>query len=271
MGMGRDLPGYLALPFNASTRGKPAMNYAFFDGTMTPLVLVLFPLVFLKRSRQALTLAGMAAALFGFWSVTSQQLRFLLPAIALAAALGAAGLANLAGLAGSRAARIVLGLAALAIGISLIVPDQYGRPFAAGALAERLPVDLGLESRQQYLERNLQSYSLFDHIRRTLPPGEPVFLVWENRAYYLENPYFADSFFEASTAMRIVAGSRDADDLAQAIGRMGYRYVVTNDMLGEFFSRSYPPSEVAKLRAFVAGHLEAVHTVNRMTLYALRP
>jgi hypothetical protein len=271
MGMGRELSKYLALPFNVSTRGKPAMNYVFFDGTLTPLVLILFPLVFLRRSRKVLTLAAMAAAVFLFWSATSQQLRFLIPAIALGAALGAAGLAHLAAGAGPRAAGVVLGLAVIVMAGSLIVPDQYGTPFAAGTLAGKLPVDLGLESRQQHLGRNIQSFSMFDYVKRTLPPGEPIFLVWENRAYFLDNPYFADSFFEASAVMRIVAASRDANDLARAVTRMGFRYVLVNDMLGEFFSRYYPPAEVAKLKDFVANHLEAVTTSNRMTLYTVRP
>lgn len=271
MGMGRDFSKYLALPFNASTRGRPAMNYMFFDGTMTPLVLILFPLALLRRSRKVLTLAAMAAAVFIFWSVTSQQLRFLVPAVALGAALGAAGLAHLASRAGPRAATAVLGLAVVVMAGSLVVPDQYGAPFAAGTIAGKLQVDLGLESRQQYLGRNLQSFSMFDHIRRTLPAREPIFLVWENRTYFLDNPHFADSFFEASAVMRIVAASRDADDLARAVRRMGFKYVVVNDMLGEFFSRYYPPAETAKLKDFVTNHLEAVTTSNRMTLYTLRP
>jgi 4-amino-4-deoxy-L-arabinose transferase-like glycosyltransferase len=270
MGMGRDFSKYLALPFNVSTRGKPAMNYMFFDGTLTPLVLILFPLVFLRRSKKVLTLAAMAAALFLFWSATSQQLRFLLPAVALGAALGAAGLAHLATGAGPRAVCVVLGLAVIVMAGALIVPDQYGTPFAAGTLAGRLPVDLGIESRQQYLARSIQSFTMFDYVKRTLPPREPIFLVWENRTYFLDNPHFADSFFEASAVMRIVAASRDADDLARAVRRMGFRYVIVNDMLGEFFSRYYPPAEVARLKDFVANHLEAVTTSNRMTLYILR-
>jgi 4-amino-4-deoxy-L-arabinose transferase-like glycosyltransferase len=271
MGMGREFSKYLALPFNVSTRGKPAMNYMFFDGTLTPLALILFPLVFLRRSRKVLTLAAMAAGVFFFWSVTSQQSRFLIPAVALGAALGAAGLAHLATGAGPRAARVVLGLAVIVMAGSLIVPDQYGTPFAAGTLAGKLPVDLGLESRQQYLARSIQSFSMFDYVKRTLPPREPVFLVWENRTYFLDNPYFADSFFEASAVMRLVAASRDGADLARAVRRMGFKYVVVNDLLGEFFSRYYPPAEVAKLKDFVANHLDAVSTSNRMTLYKVRP
>jgi len=270
MGMGRDLLKYLALPFNVSTRAKPGMYYMFFDGTMTPLVLILLPLVFVRRSRPVLTLTAMAALVFLFWSATSQQLRFLMPAIALGAVLGAAGLAYLTGGAAWRSV-LVLGLAAAVMGGLLLVPDQNGSPFVAGTLAGRLPVVLGLESKQEYLGRSIQSFGMFDQIKKTLPPGAPVFLIWENRAYYLDNPYFADSFFEASSVMRLVALSRDPDDLAHAIGAMGYKYIVVNDRLGEFFSRYYPPAEIAKLKDFMAQHLDTVATSNKITLYAMRP
>jgi hypothetical protein len=270
MGMGRSAADYLALPFNAGLRGKPAMSYAFFDGTLTPLVLMLFPLVFLRRSREAATLAAMAVVVSVVWTVTSQQLRFLIPAIALSAALGGAGLANLAAAAGSRAARAVLAVAVIVMAVSLVVPEQNGAPFVAASLASRLPVDLGLESRQQYLGRSIRSYGIFDYINRTLPPKEPVFLVWENRTYFLNRPHFADSFFEASAVMRIVAASRNANEVASAVRKMGFRYVVVNDMLGEVFSRYYPPGETAKLRDFITTGLESVTSSGGLTLYRLR-
>lgn len=246
------------------------MNYLFFDGTVTPLVLVLFPLALVRRSRRVLALAAVAAAIAIGWAATSQQLRFLLPAIALGAALGAVGLANLGRAAGPKATSIVVAIAVVALAFSLVVPDQYGRPFVAGLLADKLPVDLGLESGPQYLERSLQSYAIFQYIRTNLPAREPIFLVWENRTYYLDNPNFSDSFFEASSVMRLVARSRDPEALARSIAGMRFRYIVTNDMLGEVFSRYYPQQDVAKLRAFIADHCEPVKSLNRLTLYRLR-
>jgi hypothetical protein len=271
MGMGRTALNYLLLPFNISTRGRPAANYTRFDGIMTPLFLILFPLALLRRRKETTALIVMVLATFVFWALTSQQLRFLIPTIALAAVLAAAGLANLAGLAGVRPSNFVLGLAILVTGSSIVLPDQFGRPFVTIPISATSRVVFGLEPRQQYLERTFQAFSMCEYVRTSLPPREPIFMVWENRGYYLDNPYFADSFYEASTLMRIVARSRDADDLKQIIRGMGFRYVLVNEMLGDVFSRSYPPAEVAKLREFMKNDLEAVHSAAKITLYRIAP
>lgn len=270
MGMGRGAADYLLLPFNVSARGRPEAGYSFFDGTMSPVLLILLPLAAIRPTRASCALAIMAGAIFAFWALTSQQLRFLMPSIALASDLGAIGLGRLAAAAGVRRTRTVLVLAIVVMGLSLVVPDNYGRPFVSGAFADRLAVVLGLEGREQYLERNIQSYSMFDHINRSIPKRESVFMVWENRGYYLACPYLADSFFEASTVMRMVAGARGAADLGRAIQARGCNYVLVNEWLGDYFSRLYPSQDAAKLRDFIETGLEPVHSSNRITLYRIR-
>jgi hypothetical protein len=153
---------------------------------------------------------------------------------------------------------------------TLAVPDQYGRPFVSSALADRLGVVTGLESGQQYLERTLQPYAMLRAIDERLPEHEPLLMVWENRGYYLNRPYVADSFFEASTIMRIVSEAGSAEQLKLRIWAMGFRYVVVNDLLGEVFARGYDPGQVAILREFIANHLEPLHTSNRLTLYEVK-
>jgi hypothetical protein len=271
MGMGRDLTGYLGLPFNASARGRPGLNYVHFDGTISPVFLLLFPIVFVKRHRETLVLALLAAGLAVFWAFTSQQLRFLLPALALLAAVGAAALSNASGGDGRRAWLRFIFLGILFIEIAtLATPNQYGRSWMGDALGERLGAAMGFEPRERFLERSIQPFSLYKQAEASLPPGEPVFMIWENRAYHLERPYFADSFFEASTVMRIVAKSDGAVDLRDRIAAMGYRYVVVNDLLGEVFARQYNREDILKLREFIDGHLELLHSANRVTLYRIR-
>lgn len=270
MGMGKSALDYLLLPFNVSARGRPEAGYRFFDGTMSPVLLILLPLAAVRLTRRTGALAMMAVATFVFWALTSQQLRFLMPSLALGYVLAGIGLSRLAGSAGAGRTRIMLVLAALVMGLSLVVPDQYGRPFASGAIGDRLAAVLGLEGREQFLERNIQSYAVFDHINRTVPRREPIFMVWENRAYYLDNPYLADSFFEASTVMRMVQGAPDAADLGRAIQAKGFEYVLVNEWLGEYFSKSYPSGDTAKLRAFIETCLEPVHSSNKITLYKFR-
>jgi hypothetical protein len=277
MGMGREVTDYLALPINVSTRGRPGLNYVHFDGTISPVILILFPLVFLKRRRETTTLALLAAGLCVFWALVSQQLRFLLPALALSAALGAAGLAGAAGEEKAEVARpkawvvlFILGLAFIQTA-SLAAPNQYGRPWLGDAVGERLRAALGLEPRDRFLERTVQPFNVYRQANAGLPAGERLFMVWENRAYYLDRPYFADSFFEASTLMRMVAAARDARALRDKIAGMGYRYVLVNDLLGEVFAAQYPPADVVRLRTFVDNYLEDIYSANRVTLYRMTP
>lgn len=269
MGPGRSAGDYLLLPLNVGLRGRPESGYARFDGILNPALIMLLPLVLLKRNRETGALALMAAGIFVFWALTSQQLRFLMPCLALVAVLGAVGLARLAERTGARCADSVIVLAALLTAFSLVVPDQRGRPLVSGAIGDRLGVVLGLQPGQQYLETNLQPVAMFEHINRTLPPGERILMVWENRGYYLDRPYVADSFFEASTVMRLVAGSADAAGLAEKVRAMGFKYVLMNEWLGEHFSKWYGDREVARLAEFVRTQASPVHSVNRMTLYSI--
>ena len=269
MGMGRAPADYLLLPLNNSAGGKPGLNYTRFDGTLSPVLLVLIPFALFRRKRKTCALIVMGAAGLVFWSLTSQQLRFLIPSIGLASVLAAIALGNLRTWLGRKGFTALLMLLLLLQITSLLVPDQYGRPVLSGILGDRLPVAAGLESRRSFLQRNIQSYSLLEQINENIPPGEPVFMIWENRGYYLDRPYFADSFYEASTVMTMAARSAGPEDFKQVITEMGYRYVVVNEMLGEFFSKDYPPRSVGILRDFTSRHLKPVHSVNRLTLYTI--
>jgi len=270
MGDGHSPASYLLLPFNVSLRGKPGLNYTRFDGTITPVFLCLLPFALFRRKRATTLFFVMATAGFIFWAATSQQLRFLIPTLALASVVAAVGISNILEWTGRRKAGPVLILLALIMVSGLLLPDQYGRPFVSASLGERLAVVTGVETRQSHLERNVQSFSMFDYMNSSLPAGASVFMIWENRGYYLDRPYLADSFFEASSVMRLVAESQDPDALARRIASMGFTYVLVNDHLGRFFSQRYSPRDRALLEGLIGSHLEAVHSSNGLTLYTLR-
>jgi hypothetical protein len=270
MGEGRSVRSYLLLPFNVSLRGKPGLNYTWFDGTIVPVFLVLLPFALFRRKRTTTLFLVMAAAGFVFWAATSQQLRFLIPTLALSSAIAAVGISNILKWSGRKAAGPVLILLALIMISGLVLPDQYGRPFVSASLGERLSVVTGLETRRSHLERNVQSFSIFDYMNSSLPAGSPVFMIWENRGYYLDRPYFADSFFEASSVMRMVAASEDPAALAQRIASMGFSHVVVNEYLGRFFSQRYSPRARALREGLISDHLEALHSSNGLTLYTLK-
>ncbi len=269
MGMGRSLTDYLALPFNIFVRGKPGLNYTRFDGTLSPILLIVLPLVFLRRKRHIYSTLIIAGIGFVFWALTSQQLRFLMPVLVLMALAGASGLENLSLQFGKKALSGFL-VAIFAIEISsLILPNQYGNPIASSAFCDRLPVVMGLETRQKYLARTLQPYEIFKYIDSNIKPGEPILLIWENRTYYLNHPHFADSFFEASTLMRLVSSSSGVNDLTRRIKAMGFRYALVNNLLGQAFSRYYEPGSVNLLKKVITERMRPVRSLNKLTLYEI--
>jgi len=128
---------------------------------------------------------------------------------------------------------------------------------------------MGFESKHDYLARTLQPYDIFTYANINLPPDEPVLLVWENRAYYLDHPYIADSFFEASSLVRLAEMSQTASDLKHRITSMGIRYVLVNDLLGQVFSRRYSARSINLLKELIGRYMQPIHSSNKLTLYEI--
>ncbi len=266
MGMGRSLIDYILLPINVFTAGRPGLNYSRFDGTITPVLLVLVVFSLFKPQKRILIPSLIS---FIFWALTSQQMRFLVPTLAMLAIPAANGIEYLREKC-SRLGFAILSLILLLIeASSLVLPDQYGKPVVSNAICDRLPVVLGLETKNQFLERMVQPFSMFSYINRNIPKDERILMVWENRAFYLDRDYLADSFFEASTLMRWVEESASPESLAKRIREGGFRYVLVNNMLGQVFARFYPPASVKILVDFINDHLKPIHSVNNITLYEL--
>ena len=264
MGMGRSLIDYILLPVNVFIAGRPGLNYSRFDGTITPVLLVL-TVFSLFKPKKAILIPSLIS--FIFWALTSQQMRFLVPTLAMLAIPAANGVEYLREKC-SRWGLAILALILLLIeASSLVLPDQYGKPVISNAICDRLRVVLGLETKEQFLERMVQPFSMFSYINKNIPKDQRILMVWENRAFYLDREYFADSFFEASTLMRWVEASGNPELLAKRIKESGFRYVLVNNMLGQVFARLYPPGSIKILVDFINRDLKPIHSANDITLY----
>jgi hypothetical protein len=115
----------------------------------------------------------------------------------------------------------------------------------------QLPSAIGAERREDYLHRRLQPYDAMVRASRELPRNAKVLLVWENRGYYLDRPYIADSFYEASWIMQLLEKDQGGDLLAEKLKREGVTHVLLNVLLGKHFGRSYNPRVREALDRFV--------------------
>lgn len=163
--------------------------------------------------------AAGAAWLFGWWALSAQVLRYLLPALALGAVASVGALSD-----GGRAVARALLITVLG-GQLLILAWFVGD--------DPLAVVLGAESRDAYLARRLDYYPYYRLINETLPADAKVWLIDVRRdTYYLERPYVGDYLFEDYTFSRWVAETGSAAELRARARAAGITHVlVRHDLL----------------------------------------
>lgn len=213
IGMGREPLDYLLLPWRVVVEGGE--GYGRFDGRLGLQWLAAGPLAlrFARRRRVGWPL-GAAVLAFALWAATSQQLRFLLPALALVAL--AAGRAAGEWLAGLPAGRVRNGAAAaLAIlALAALVPPAARELASTPTLARRYLADgagvLALAVPPPYRA-----------LAELTPPGARVALLNTSQAFFCPRECLADSFFEASQLAAALAGADGPDGPDGADGADG--------------------------------------------------
>jgi hypothetical protein len=212
-GGARSALDYVLAPVRLSWSAQPDQP-AHYDGVLG--VAFLFALPFLgwalyrRRLDAELRLAVLASTvLFAFWLFSSEQLRFLLPALpGFAVAMAAAGRDATRTL-GARAWLRWLFLGSASVGVVVVL----------AWFAELAPIRvvLGAEPRSAYLARRLDYYPYYQLINQRLAPTDRVWLINMRRdTYHLDRPYFSDFVFEDYTLTQHV---REAQDVAELRAR----------------------------------------------------
>jgi hypothetical protein len=159
--------------------------------------------------------------------LSTQQIRFLLPALpALAVAMAASGMAAERS-ARSRLLRWLF-MGAAAAGVPVIL--------AWFATLDPVRVVLGGESRSAYLARRLDYYPYYEVVNREVPPSARVWLINMRRdTYHLERAHVADFVFEDYSLTRYVRDAASPDDVRGRLRAEGITHVlVRHDQLFDY-------------------------------------
>ena len=221
---------YILTPLRLAVAAQPDQP-PLYDGVLGIAVAFVLPLLawalWTRRLDVELGLAALVSGcLFVFWLFSSQQLRYLLPALpGLAVAIAAAG-AACEGTSG-RAFRALL-LAAAALGIPVTL--------AWFLAADPARVVLGGEGRPEYLRRRLDYYPYYEVVNQELPPGAKVWLINMRRdTYHLERPYFSDFIFEDYTLTRYVRAAAGYEEIRERVRADGITHLlVRHDLLFDY-------------------------------------
>ncbi|MBI4550486.1 MAG: phospholipid carrier-dependent glycosyltransferase [Candidatus Omnitrophica bacterium] len=193
-------------------------SYRFYEGIAGP-VFLLAP-VALWRVRKPVPvklLAALTAFFLLYWALTTKQMRFLFPALALLSLLLAYGL-SLTPFRWLKAAAVVLMLVNLFTGVKEVW--------------KKGPLDYwqGKESRDDYLARQYDGYEIYRMTGRIVKPGERVYLVnMRNYGYYLDCPWRSDYIFERCRLDRFMETARAPEEIRDFFLEHGTRYLLIDE------------------------------------------
>lgn len=203
---------------------------------------------FFVSGKPARVLWLFAAAGFVCFFFFQQYARYMLPffaALMVVAALAACDLPFLK--------RTVLAV--------LLVSFAYGLIVAAGGTYFKIPVVLGLESREDYLQRRVERYEAFAWVNEYIPK-EDVVLTFDMRTFYLDGPTYQNL-----EAMKVLAPEPFERQL-QWLQARGIRYMIMpyDYLLASHNYMRYEMKGVRMMDMFerwrhLPKHFELIHTM----------
>jgi len=214
---------FLTLPFRSTMGNWPLGDWP------GPVFAALAPAALtvrwgaVSRERPAWGLAaGVAALGFLAWWLSSSLVRYLIPALPLAAAAVALAVEHGAWPRGVRAAAWWAVLGGSLLG--------YQCTWRQGTGIGQWAFVRGQITREEYLSHQRVTYGLpyFSAARwmnANLPPSAKVLLVGESRAFYLERDYVAATVFDHNPFWTAAAAAKDAADLRERLRAMGVTHL----------------------------------------------
>ena len=234
LGMGRTVLDYIKLPFRVIMSG--GAGYAHFDGSINKAWLALVPLsvvaAFWNRTvRACLVVCGVY---FVCWAGSSQQLRFLIPAIpvlAIGAALASGELVER--LFRRKAATTAAFAAIYGVAAALLIAEVSGSFFKAAEVVGMYRA----EDREAVMKSAVPAEFAF--LNRELPRDARLLFLNTNYGFYSEREYIADSFFEASQIVDWLAPCASAGEIQARLRDKGITHVLYSTREGQL---AYPPT-----------------------------
>jgi hypothetical protein len=130
------------------------------------------------------------------------------------------------------------------------------QPFPAAPLHSTPVLDAFTVSRDELLSRNF-CWDLTRFLNQVVPPGGRVLSFWENRFYFLDRPFLADSAFGAPTALARLRETGDTHVFARTIAAEGFTHVVASPDFYEQYMTNRLGYDILDERLYPAERLKA--------------
>jgi hypothetical protein len=247
---GENIWQILLLPFRTFVSGQDD-NPQFFDGVLTPILIVFLPWAFKgKWAAEKTQLAGFAL-LFLFYALflVDLRVRYILSIVPPLVILALYGVFN-----------IYLGIKrpVYLFGALMLFAAWHG-VYLWSYVREAAPFHYlaGRESRDAYLARMLPEYTSYQYINRSTPPEARIYLLFMGRrAYYCGRDYFHDGGDLPGYLLSAIRQAANSEQIVQALKQKRITHLmVREDLLGAFLSHNLTPAQAAIWNGFAESRL----------------
>jgi 4-amino-4-deoxy-L-arabinose transferase-like glycosyltransferase len=247
---GENMWQIIALPLRVFFSGRDD-NPQFFDGVLTPILIVLVPWTFKGKWLEEKKLLAGFALLFLTYAIflVDLRIRYILSIVPPLVILAVYGIFNLY-LRIKQPVYLFAGLIVFAAwhGAFLWRYVSAAEPF--GYLS-------GNESREAYLGRMVPEYAAFQYINRATALTAKIYLLFVGRrSYYCERDYFHDGGDLPGYLLGVIRASKSAEQIDQALkGQRITHLMAREDLLVDFLTHNLTPAQAATWSQFAQRYL----------------
>ena len=249
----------------------------YFDGVLNPILIVLVPFAFMKRSlhddKLFFTLFSVFFILTAFF-LDQLRIRYILPAIPFLSILTVMGIMNIFAWTSektgpSRSAYVCVILLFLLVleAMNVIYLNKY---FQSIQPANYI---LKLETRDAYLKRHIRSYAAIRYINSHTPPNARIRLLFlAGRGYYLDRIYEDDATHGMDVMRGFAANAGEDKSFRKYLDSLGCTHLLMRmDLFNQFLRDNYPPETIDRLLRLLGRETEMIYHADGHAVYRLIP
>ncbi|MDO9228080.1 MAG: phospholipid carrier-dependent glycosyltransferase, partial [Syntrophales bacterium] len=249
----------------------------YFDGVLNPILIVLVPFAFMKRSLHGDKLFFVLFSVFfilAAFFLDQLHIRYILPAIPFLSILTVMGIMNIFAWTSEKRGPsksvyvciILLFLLMLGAG-NVIYLNKY---FLSLQPANYV---LNLETRDAYLKRHIRSYAAIGYINSHTPPNARIRLLFlARRGYYLDRIYEDDATYGMDVMRGLAATAGDAGSFRKYRDSLGCTHLLVRmDLFNKFLGDNYTPETIDRLLRLLGRETEMIYHADGYAVYRLIP
>jgi hypothetical protein len=224
----------------------------YFDGVLNPILIILVPFAFMKRSLHDDKLFFVLFSVFfilAAFFLDQLHIRYILPAIPFLSILTVMGIMNLFAWTSQKTGPFkpvyvfVLILFLLMLGArNFIYLNNYFQSLQPANYV------LNLETRDAYLKRHIRSYAAIVYINRHTPPNARIRLLFlARRGYYLDRIYEDDATYGMDVMRGLAANTGEEKSFRKYLFALGCTHLLMRmDLSNQFLRDNYPPDTIER-------------------------